>query len=766
VAALARTTARLGREGSWAGRALLRAFSQIVLSDDRVTAGLLVAAAASSPAALAGGVTCALAALATARAMALDGVAEGGGAFGANALFLGLAVGNAAGVGGMGVALALGFGVVAAFVVAAGTAILSRGWALPVLSVPSALLVLLLRGVAASGLGAPAAAVIAAPSPGGPAALFESLGALVFAPAWPAGLLVAAAVLWHSRIAFSLVMLAGTLLLWLGEALGVGAPATRIAVFNGCLTAVALGGVWFVPSPSSFLLGLGGALATGLLAWGLARPWQTLGWPLSVLPFNAATLLLLVACRTRLHDRRPKAVDFRPGTPEQNLAAHELWLRRGLAAVAPGAVTFQLPFGGEWLCTQGVEGALTHKGLWRHAFDFEIADAGGKLHRGDGRDVGDYHCYGVPVLATADGTVVRVVSDVPDNAVGTINVRHNWGNVVLLWHAPGLYSLVAHLQPGSATVREGQNVIRGEVLGACGSSGRSPRPHVHFQLQGSPVVGAPTVPCAFGVATEGDAAGGLARRAAVPAEGERWANPKLDENSHAAFDLPLGRTWYYQLEGPTERWERVSVEVDLLGELALVSEMGRLAFRRTGHELVTTTGAAAPESVLDLMRIAVPSVSMGTPGQARWLDWLPSAHRGGRRAPWRDFVAPFIPDRGVDMIYGLERLESGLLVIAGRSVSRDGRRAPPVETRAYWAPGNGVVRLEVATAVGLRRARRASVPVLVPSQRREENGHESRSGGRRAGDERACLPGAAGGPPQARSGPPTPPSAPRDRVSP
>jgi murein DD-endopeptidase MepM/ murein hydrolase activator NlpD len=733
-----------------------------------VTAVLLVVAAASNLGALAGGVTCALAALATARAMALDGVAEGGGAFGANALFLGLAIGNTAGLTGMGFAIALGFGVLAAFVVAAGTAILTRGWALPVLSVPSALLVLLLRGVAAHGLGSPSAPAIAPPSPPGPSALFEGLGALVFAPSWPAGLLVAGAVLWHSRIAFSLVVLAGSFLLGLGEALGVGGPDTRVAVFNGCLTAVALGGVWFVPSPSSFLLALGGALAAGLFAWGLAGPWQRLGWPLSVLPFNAATLLLLVACRTRLHDRRPKAVDFRPGTPEQNLAAHELWLRRGLATVAPSAVTFQLPFGGEWLCTQGVDGALTHQGPWRHGFDFEIRDASGRFHRGHGRDVADYHCYGLPVLATADGTVVRVVSDVADNAVGTMNVRRNWGNLVLLWHAPGLYSLVAHLQPGSATVREGQNVVRGQILGACGSSGRSPRPHVHFQLQGSALVGAPTLPCAFGLAvvTEGDAAGGVARRAAIPAEGERWANPKLDEDSRAAFDLPLGRAWYYQLEGPTERWEKVSVEVDLFGELALVSDKGRLAFRRTAHELVTTTCAAAPESVLHLIRTAVPSVSMGTPGQACWLDWLPSAHRGDQRPPWRDFVAPFLPDRGVDMVYRLERLEGGLLVIAGRSVRRDGRRAPAVESRAYWAPGDGVVRLEVATASGIRSARRASVPVLVPSHRQEEVSHESRSGRPRAGDERASLPVAVGGPPQARSGPPSPPPGRRDRVSP
>src|SRR5262249_22929720 len=157
--------------------------------------------------------------------------------------------------------------------------------------------------------------------------------------------------------------------------------------------------------------------------------------------------------------------------------------------------------------TQGVDGAFTHRGAWRHAFDFEVRDADGKLCRGDAVPATneDFHCYRLPVLAAADGTVVSVENDVPDNAVGTMNVERNWGNHVVLHHAPGLYSLVAHLARGSVKVYAGQPVRRGDVLGLAGSSGRSPRPHVHFHLQGTPLLGAPTLPCRFtDVVTAGD----------------------------------------------------------------------------------------------------------------------------------------------------------------------------------------------------------------------------------------------------------------------
>lgn len=62
------------------------------------------------------------------------------------------------------------------------------------------------------------------------------------------------------------------------------------------------------------------------------------------------------------------------------------------------------------------------------------------------------------------------------------------GNHVIVEHAGGEYSVYAHLQPGSITVRPGERVVAGSQLGRVGSSGNSTEPHLHFQLNDGPDV--------------------------------------------------------------------------------------------------------------------------------------------------------------------------------------------------------------------------------------------------------------------------------------
>ena len=56
-----------------------------------------------------------------------------------------------------------------------------------------------------------------------------------------------------------------------------------------------------------------------------------------------------------------------------------------------------------------------------------------------------------------------------------------------------LYSKVSHLQKGSISVKAGDNVHYGQVIGKVGNSGRSPYPHLHFQLQATPYIGSKTL---------------------------------------------------------------------------------------------------------------------------------------------------------------------------------------------------------------------------------------------------------------------------------
>ena len=75
------------------------------------------------------------------------------------------------------------------------------------------------------------------------------------------------------------------------------------------------------------------------------------------------------------------------------------------------------------------------------------------------------------------------IDGVPDNVPGTTNTKLAPGNHVVINHGNGEYSFLAHLRNGSIAVKLGDRVQPGDRLGACGNSGESSEPHVHYHLQ-------------------------------------------------------------------------------------------------------------------------------------------------------------------------------------------------------------------------------------------------------------------------------------------
>lgn len=113
--------------------------------------------------------------------------------------------------------------------------------------------------------------------------------------------------------------------------------------------------------------------------------------------------------------------------------------------------------------------------------------------------------FGEPVVAPLDGTVVRALDRRRDH-----RGRMSWpglalwlleapvrelggpsrmlGNHVVIRIREDVYVLVAHLRRGSVAVRPGDRVTSGETIAACGNSGSSTMPHVHFQVMDRPHV--------------------------------------------------------------------------------------------------------------------------------------------------------------------------------------------------------------------------------------------------------------------------------------
>jgi murein DD-endopeptidase MepM/ murein hydrolase activator NlpD len=77
--------------------------------------------------------------------------------------------------------------------------------------------------------------------------------------------------------------------------------------------------------------------------------------------------------------------------------------------------------------------------------------------------------YGSPVRATADGEVT-----------GT-SMGAGYGRQVVLDHGHDVLTVYGHLS--ATAVTPGQHVLRGQVIGYVGQSGRSTGPHLHYEVR-------------------------------------------------------------------------------------------------------------------------------------------------------------------------------------------------------------------------------------------------------------------------------------------
>jgi murein DD-endopeptidase MepM/ murein hydrolase activator NlpD len=96
----------------------------------------------------------------------------------------------------------------------------------------------------------------------------------------------------------------------------------------------------------------------------------------------------------------------------------------------PQVTRLSLPFSGTWGVIQGFESGDTHTGYAAYAIDFVPAQPIGTRAPRHGAPLSRFICYGRPVLAPADGTVVVAhggARDWPSYVKG-----HDEGNYVIL----------------------------------------------------------------------------------------------------------------------------------------------------------------------------------------------------------------------------------------------------------------------------------------------------------------------------------------------
>ena len=161
--------------------------------------------------------------------------------------------------------------------------------------------------------------------------------------------------------------------------------------------------------------------------------------------------------------------------------------------------------GDDWVATNACCAVTSHRGAVmgvggrlnaseRFAIDWVRIDPTKSVattFTGDGKRNEDYLAYDAPLLAVHDGTVMAVVSDLKEATPQVITPDQAFeelgGNHVIIDIGGGNFAFYAHMKPGSATVKVGDKVARGDVIGRLGNSGNTSEAHLHFHVSKGPV---------------------------------------------------------------------------------------------------------------------------------------------------------------------------------------------------------------------------------------------------------------------------------------
>lgn len=324
-------------------------------------------------------------------------------------------------------------------------------------------------------------------------AYFISLSAILFQYNVLTGFVLAIGLLLFSRIAFSLSLIGFFIAYGFYRIIGAEISNYDYSFFgfNYILSSIALGGFFLIPSRSSYLWMILLIPVVAILTISLNMIFMQFSLPIYSLPFNLVVLLFIYTLKFRgKFSYKLTEVYFQHNSPEKNLY---IFLNNKDRFRYKLFTPIKLPFYGTWKVSQSHDGEYTHQGAFKHAWDFIIENQEGKQYKNNGDYPDDYFCFNKPVIAPEDGIIEEVLDGIDDNIIGQPNLKDNWGNTIIIKHNNEVYSKLSHLKKDSVKVKKGEEVKFGQIIALCGNSGRSPYPHLHFQIQPYPYIGSITM---------------------------------------------------------------------------------------------------------------------------------------------------------------------------------------------------------------------------------------------------------------------------------
>ncbi|MGZ3920722.1 MAG: urea transporter, partial [Bacteroidia bacterium] len=475
---------------------------------------------------------------------------------------------------------------------------------------------------------------------------FKTLAGTFFQDSVMGGMLIALGLLYFSRIAFSLAIIGFAFAYFFYSIFGADVNDLNYNLLgaNFIFLAIAIGCFFLIPNIYSYLTVL--ALTPILLLASLA-----LGKILLIFQLKAYSLSFSLVCtgfmfslNQRLFQKYLQLVTIQYFSAEKTIYKYLNSVQR---FKNEHLYKISLPFAGEWNVSQGYDGKITHLGDWSKALDFVIVDSKNNTYReAHNREYfsrENFYCYNKEIYAPYDGYVYDIINTVEENDVGDMDTAHNWGNTIILNHLNGLFSQISHIKKDSFGVFIGQYVTKGTYLATCGNSGRSPEPHIHFQLQTIPTVGAKTLAYPISYFIERKGTEKILKISEVPDEGAFISNVLVNQLLTLSFSFLPGQKIRFQKENSDEIivWE---VFTDAWNRTYLHCEKSRSQayFVNDGVMLYFTDFEGDKQSLLFNFYLAAYRQLLGYYENITIRDNVPLIHFNTRLVKFfQDFVAPF-----------------------------------------------------------------------------------------------------------------------------
>ncbi|MBI1836297.1 MAG: urea transporter [Flavobacteriia bacterium] len=470
---------------------------------------------------------------------------------------------------------------------------------------------------------------------------FKTIAMTFFQSSVLAGILISAGLLYFSRIAFSLSILGFSCAYFFYASFGadVNELDLNFVGSNFIFMAIGIGCFYIVPNIYSYITVF---LLTPLLMFLLIFFTKVLAvFQLTslTLSFSVIVVLFLLFLQHRWFHRFLQLVTIQYYSAEKTIYKYIISVKRFSTS---HLAKIQLPFWGEWQVSQGYDGKITHLGDWGKALDFVIIDDTNKTYADAGTDKKDFYCFDKPVVAPMDGFIYDILNTIDDNEINGVNTDQNWGNTIVMNHVNGLFTQISHLKKDSFKVSIGDYVTKGTILATCGNSGRSPEPHIHFQVQLNPKIGSTTISYPIGYFIEKNKEKQLLKIAEIPLENTLISNVNRHVLLTEGFNFYPGK----KIQFITENDEVIEWEVftDQFNKTYIYCEKTKSTayFVNDGTMLYFYDFEGDKKALLFYFYLASYRILLGCYNDLPVTDSVPLIHFNSILFQWiQDFIAPF-----------------------------------------------------------------------------------------------------------------------------